>query len=361
MIIDMHVSLDAAPDPGALVDRAKNVGLDGLVLAGADGSFPSLEAIRDAAKDKEFSVFAATRVKTTNGLLLCFVPNPTAPLPEGWADKKDGYFVATSVIDRLKELGGIAIALRPYDREVEKPMGDTIFTLVGLAACETQNAKAPQSANNLALEAASNLELPCIGTSSARTQEELGTAATLFRKKLASEADLIDAVSHGECWPIGFGTRIPRPDRPHDRRAGGGGGDRGRDRGRGGRTGRGGDRGRGGHGGDRRRTEGGSGPDPMRSGGGGGGAGSGGAGGAGRNRRRRGGGGGRGPVSDDFGNRRDPRDGQDLPENLGNRIETERELPDDIGNRLRPGERPRFAPDEPEVEVEDPNDVKGNR
>ncbi|MBI4819737.1 MAG: hypothetical protein HY791_25915 [Deltaproteobacteria bacterium] len=370
MIIDMHVSLDAAPEPGALVDRAKNVGLDGIVLAGSDGSFPSVDALKTAAKDKGLSVFAATRVKTTNGLLLCLVPNPDQPLAEGWAERKDGFFVATTVIDALKERGGIAIALRPYDREVEKPMGDTIFTLVGLAACETQNPKAPQSANNLALEAASNLELPCIGSSSARTPEELGTAATLFRKKVGTESELIDALTHGECWPIGFGTRIPRPDRPSNDRRGGRGGDRDGGRGRrggrgggggGGGRGRGGDRDRG-RGGDRGGPRGpgpgpGSGaiPDPMRSGESRGEA----RGGGPRRGRRRGGGGRGGPVSEDAGNRRDPRENQELPENLGNRVESEREIADDIGNRLRPGERNRFAPKE--EEVEDPTDHRGNR
>jgi hypothetical protein len=102
------------------------------------------------------------------------------------------------------------------------------------------------------VEAAESLRLPCVGGSDARGNlDEMGRAATLFKKPINSQKELVDAILAGEMWAVAVGD-LPRLT------PAGGGGDRDRDRDRGGGRGggrdrdRGGRRGGGGRGGGRR-------------------------------------------------------------------------------------------------------------
>jgi hypothetical protein len=409
MLVDLNVGLSqrdgTTVDPLALVQAAQSAGLDGLVLTQSSLGFPDLGAYRAAAEPAGLSLFAALHVPTNRGLVLCVLPDPSRPLGEEWAPGESGLLDAEKVIDAVEDLGGVTIALRPYDREVAKPMGDHIFSLVGLHACETQSGRLADAVNALALEAASNLELPCVGSSSADGTDGLGRAATLFRVTVKNEADLVEAIRHGDVWPVAISHRMPRVD--GEKRADGRG-DRGE------RGDRGGDRG-----GDRpergERSSGGDRPERgERSGGGDRGAGGGARaegreggrrrgrrGGRGRGggergpservagergpsergpseraegqprreprgdaqpadvshiarpprgedgrRRRRGGrgrtGGGGGGASDDIGNRLAPTRSH-LDDDAGNRIAPEpRQVAEDIGNRLRPGQESAF-------------------
>ena len=69
------------------------------------------------------------------------------------------------VLAKVRELGGVAVAAHPYDKSVERPSGDVIFTLDGLAAVEGLNAHRAGPANDLAIEAADHMNLPCTGGS----------------------------------------------------------------------------------------------------------------------------------------------------------------------------------------------------
>jgi hypothetical protein len=423
MLVDLQVSLTgkdgAAVDPQVLIEGAKKAGLDGLVVTAEPAQFPALDAYRLAAQAHDLRVFAAAHVPSNRGLLLCVVPD-AASLAADWAPSTEGMFDAEGVIDAVEAAGGVTVALRPYDRGVTRPMGDHIFTLTGLAACETQSGRLPGATNDLALDAASNLELPCVGSSGASGTDGLGTAATLFRTPLTSEGDLVEALRAGDCWPVSIGTRAPvvpaearGPREPRRDGASGGGEPRRDDRGgagaRGDAGGAAGDR----EGGRRRRRRGGRGrggrpegapradgapraegqapraegqapraegqapreesraeardtrgnrePRPEGDGRrrrGGRGRGRGGAGGGGG-----GGGGPRGAVPEDIGNRVRARDRQVVDENAGNRVHAEREnhLDENLGNRLRPGEQNILAPRSRVVDVEDDGDNVGNR
>lgn len=371
MLVDLQVSNTgkdgAGVEPDAFVASLKTAGLDGAVITGADGQFADLSELKKAAEARDVVLFAGARIPTHHGLLLAVLPDPIA----AWSPGEGGLYDAEQVIQAVEEKGGVTVALRPYDRDVPRPMGDHIFTLQGLAACEVQSGRLQPSANELALEAASNLELPCVGSSAAQGTDGLGTAATLFRSALKSEADLIEAIRHGDCWPVTFSTAVPVA-RPAQQSRGGGRDRRDDGDDRGGRRGRGGRRRRGGQGGGPREgapREGGEGRPAFggegRGGlGGGEGRGEGGrsGGGARRGRSRRGGRGG-GPVSDDIGNRVSGRSRAPLDENFGNvrRDDTGDHVDENIGNRLRPGEAPLFKrPVIQDIEEED-EDTTGNR
>lgn len=339
MIVDLQVNLETEEgvvDPEALVQGAKASGLDGVVLLKDGDLRPDIAAYATAGAEQELRVFSGARLVTNHGLILCIFPAGDVDLSDGWADKEDDVFDATSVIDAVEERGGVTVALRPYDRDVAMPMGDHLFSLQGLTACEVQSHGLTDIANDLALEAASNMEMPCVGSSDAKGTEGLGTVATLFRQSVGDETELCEALRNGDCWPVSFSDRAPAPPKREERSGGG--------RGRGGRGGR----GRGGDrdgGGGRDRDRGGRGGRGGRGrGGGGGGDRDGGGGGNRRGRRGGRGGGGRGRrnVPDGYGNTvTTPPRNVDIDENAGNiiRPDESREIAEDIGNRLAPGEQ----------------------
>ena len=219
MLIDLQVGIPS--DVENLIDSTKAAGLDGIVLTSDDTLFPVTKDLKD--NEHGVAVFSGAKVSTNHGLLLCLVPNPEVELGEDWAEMDGDVFDAISVINAIESLDGVVIALRPYDRDVELPMGDQIFGLTGLSACDVQNGRLSANSNGLALEAASSLELPCVGLSSASEVDGLGTSATLFRTTLASEAELIEAIRHGECWPVRFSAEAPKVNAGGNRGRRGGG------------------------------------------------------------------------------------------------------------------------------------------
>jgi hypothetical protein len=403
MIVDLQVNLEGkegAAEPEALVLGAKNAGLDGILLTKENALIPDVASFKQAGDTHGIRVFAGAKIATKHGIILCVLPN-TDTLADDFATQTDGIYDASSVIDAIEAKGGITVALRPYDRDVPNPMGDHLFSLQGLSACEVQNGRVSDVANDLALEAASNMEMPCVGTSCANGVEGLGTAATLFRSAVSNEADLCEAIRSGDCWPVSFSTEVPAQEQGErsgpSRHAGGGErGDRGGERGDRGGGDRDGARRRGRRGGRRRSGERGgadrgpqqaqapgAGGAPMgqapqggdrggerrgppgggeRRGGFGGGdrggdrgavrtegarGGRGGRGGRGRGGPGGGGGGGGrgrgGPRPDDFGNRV-RQDRGPVDENAGNVVpQHERAMDEDAGNRLRPGEASPYA------------------
>jgi hypothetical protein len=134
------------------------------------------------------------------------------------------------VVKRVREMGGVVVAAHPYDKSIERPSGDFIFTLEGLNALEGFNARRKGPANDLAIEAADHMSLPCVGASGAQpTLDDIGKAATLFRDLVASEADLVRQIQAGSVFCVTIGA----PPQPQPERRGGdrhGGERRGGDR-----------------------------------------------------------------------------------------------------------------------------------
>src|SRR5690606_24834961 len=108
----------------------------------------------------------------------------------------------------------------PYERELEKPMGDFIFTLEGLSAVEGYAAGRAPLVNEHAIEAADRLGLPCVGGSCAHESvEAIGSAATLIRDEVRDERGLVDALRQGQVWAVAIGTELRFPgDVPPPRR-----------------------------------------------------------------------------------------------------------------------------------------------
>jgi hypothetical protein len=128
----------------------------------------------------------------------------------------------------VKSLGAAIVAARPYDRDFPNPAMDYVRSLGSLlCAVEGYNARVKQTANDLAVEVAESLVLPCTGGSDARgSLDEVGRGATFFKRPVGTQEQLVQALLAGEFWPamVGELPRLTRPGEAHAGRGGGGGG-----------------------------------------------------------------------------------------------------------------------------------------
>ena len=257
MLIDLHVhshhTRGCNLDPRDVLRRAKEAGLDGVAFTDLN-TLDGLEEIRSAGRDEGVLALCGVEIATDHGHYLCFFPDPArVPAPPQVFGSATPWAVR-DVLAKVRELGGVAVAAHPYDKSVERPSGDFIFTLDGLSAIEGLNTRRKGPANDLAVEAADHMNLPCIGASGAMGGlEEIGKAATLFRDPVASEADIVRQLRAGTIWCVALGVTPGAAEAGRDR-----GGERRGDRGGERRGDRGGER-RGGHGRDGGRSRGGRG------------------------------------------------------------------------------------------------------
>lgn len=252
MLIDVHAHTNhtqgVSHSARDAVRRAKEAGLDGIVITDLN-TLEALEEVRAAAKEELFLAMCGVELVTDRGHYLCYFPDPArAPNPPQIFGTTP--WPVRDVLAKVAEMGGVAVAAHPYDKSIERPSGDYIFTLDGLAALEGLNARRKGPANDLAVEAADHMNLPCIGGSGAHELSEIGRAATLFKEPVKSEADLVAQIRAGTVFCVSIGGYVPEPR--HADRHGGDRHERGGDRrgghghGRGGGPGHGGGQGRGG-------------------------------------------------------------------------------------------------------------------
>ncbi|HUK65265.1 MAG TPA: PHP domain-containing protein [Anaeromyxobacteraceae bacterium] len=232
MLIDVHVHSHHSPGcllaPRDIVRRAKETGLDGIVLTDTN-TLDGLEEIRSAGREEGLLALCGVELVTDRGHYLCYFPDPSrVPTPPQMFGHTP--WAVREVLDRVRSLGGVVVAAHPYDKSVERPSGDFIFTLEGICALEGLNARRRGPANDLAIEAADHMNLPCVGGSGALpTLDDIGKAATLFKEPVATEADLVRQLKSGQvfCVSIGAIPAAARASRQGERREARGGDRRG--------------------------------------------------------------------------------------------------------------------------------------
>jgi predicted metal-dependent phosphoesterase TrpH len=243
MLIDLHahshLSKDCSLDPRAVLERAAVFGLDGVAFTETNTQDGCDELFEIGARSK-VKVFVGLELVTDKGQYLCFFPKPeSVPEPvQLWGSNREKPWSAAECLPKVKQLGAVIVAARPYDRDVPGAPGDFIRSLNVLSAVEGFNARVRQTSNDLAVEAADALKLPCTGGSDARASlDEVGRGATFFKRPIATQAELVAELQRGEFWPVMAGE-LPRLTRPGEAqqqqqasRKGGGGGNKQRRRG----------------------------------------------------------------------------------------------------------------------------------
>jgi predicted metal-dependent phosphoesterase TrpH len=216
MLIDLHVhthhTRGCTLAPREALRRAREAGLDGVAFTDWN-TLDGLPEIRAAAREEGVLGLCGVEVVTDRGHFLCFFPDPAKVPPPAQLFGGATPWPARDVLAKVRELGGAAVAAHPYDKAVERPSGDFIFTLDGLAAIEGLNTRRKGPANDLAVEAADHMGLPCVGASGAHAADEIGHAATLFRDPVASEADLVAQLRAGTVFCVAIGVTPSPPER----------------------------------------------------------------------------------------------------------------------------------------------------
>jgi len=254
MLIDLHVhshhTRGCTLAPRDLLRRAKELGLDGVAITDLN-TLDGLEEVRAAGREEGILALVGVEIATDRGHYLCFFPDPAkVPAPPQIFGSATPWS-AREVLEKVRELGGVAIAAHPYDKSIERPSGDFIFTLDGLSAIEGLNARRKGPANDLAVEAADHMSLPCVAGSDAHASlDEIGKAATLFRDVVETEADVVAQIRASTVYAVAIGVEPGRAEREAredrrprerhergDRRGDRHGGHGGRGRGRGPRRG----------------------------------------------------------------------------------------------------------------------------
>jgi hypothetical protein len=231
MLIDLHVhshhTQGVTMTPVEAVRRAKAAGLDGIVVTDLN-SLEGLAEVRAAGREESFLALCAVELATDRGHYLCYFPDP-ARVPNPPQIFGTTPWPVREVLAKVVEMGGVVVAAHPYDKSIERSSGDFIFTLDGLAALEGLNGRHHGPANDLAVEAADHMSLPCIGASGAHQPDEIGKAATLFKEPVAGEADLVRQLRAGSVFCVAIGPQPATgragaaPPGRFDRRDGGGG------------------------------------------------------------------------------------------------------------------------------------------
>lgn len=104
---------DGRHTPLQMLEKARKIGLDGMVLTDHDEISGSLSLLEHATED--FRVYPGIEVSAKEGHILAL--NVKEIIPKGLSGKE--------TVERIHSLGGIAIAAHPYDR-YRRGVGDLI-------------------------------------------------------------------------------------------------------------------------------------------------------------------------------------------------------------------------------------------
>ncbi len=224
MLIDLHVhswlSRDCQLDPKLVLARAESHGLDGVAFTETNTQ-DGCDELLDLAKSTKLKIFVGLELATDRGQYLCFLPEPLkAPEPaQLWGSNREKPWNAEECLAKMKSLGAAIVAARPYDRDSSHPAGDYVKTLTCLSGIEVYNPRVRPGSNEQAIEAALALKLPGVGGSDARSSlDELGYAATLFKRSVKTQAELVKAILEGQMWPVQMGD-LPALSRPGEAKA----------------------------------------------------------------------------------------------------------------------------------------------
>ncbi len=224
MLIDLHVhswlSRDCQLDPKLVLSRAESHGLDGVAFTETNTQ-DGCDELLDLAKTSKVKVFVGLELSTDKGQYLCFFNDPMkAPEPvQMWGSNREKPWSADECLPRLKALGAVIVAARPFDRDFAHPASDYVKTLTCLSAIETWNPRVRPGANEQAAEVAMSLKLPSVAGSDARASlDELGFGATLFKGTIKTQADLMKALQGKDYWAVQMGE-LPNLGRPGEAKA----------------------------------------------------------------------------------------------------------------------------------------------
>lgn len=189
--VDLHVKvLDEA-----VVERAKQRGVDALVYA---PHFTRLPDIREAAarfSDEDLRVFPAREIFTGTWR------NRVHVLAVGLTDPVPDFVSLSGAMAEIDRQGGVALVPHPGFANVSFDRKHVVEYRDDLAAVEVYNPKLWPYQNRRAQGFAAETGLPGFASSYAHLRGTVGEAWTTFPEPVASVDELVDALEAGEFTP----------------------------------------------------------------------------------------------------------------------------------------------------------------
>ena len=191
MKFDLHMhtrrySPDSEIDPFALVRRAREVGLDGIVITEHDRLWPEaeLEDLRRAAPD--LVILGGVEVSGRGGDVLCYGVSDLTNLRRGtpWGD----------LCREVARQGGVAVAAHPYrwGQDFDQLLADERPELAGLEVMS--NNMDPELRRLAAAFLDRNPAYATLGNSDAHDVDVVGICYTQFEANIRTTADLVTAI-----------------------------------------------------------------------------------------------------------------------------------------------------------------------
>ncbi|MBU4201955.1 MAG: CehA/McbA family metallohydrolase [Candidatus Altiarchaeales archaeon] len=177
---DIHIHSnysDGSNSVGEIVKRAKKIGLDGIAITDHNEIEGSLRAMEfDSA---EFRVIPGIEVSSKEGHIVGL----------GVREVVYSELSAEETVKRIHELGGLAIAVHPYDR-IRQGVGDLIYEL-DFDAVEIYNGHT-LSVTKSPEDTMKGLNIPAVCGSDAHCLDEIGMAV------IRVKGDPIEAIRNGD-------------------------------------------------------------------------------------------------------------------------------------------------------------------
>jgi predicted metal-dependent phosphoesterase TrpH len=212
MRFDLHMhtsrySSDSAIDPYDLIERASEVGLDGIVITEHDRLWPELELEELRARANGLVVLAGVEITGRGGDMLCYGVSDLSALPKGvpWRE-------LTSEVHRQ---GGVCVAAHPY--RWGQPFDDL------LEAQQPELEGIEMMSNNMDADLRAKAatfkkrrpEFTGLGNSDAHEVAVVGCCYTDFEAEIRTMGDLIAAIRSGRAEPRVNGFTSQSPLRSH--------------------------------------------------------------------------------------------------------------------------------------------------
>jgi len=201
MILDPHIhstySSDSTASPRDIVKKAKSIGLDAIAVADHNTIKGALATIEEAKKIDNFVVIPAMEISSSKGHIVAL------GIKE---DVKKG-LSPEETVEKVRELGGIAIAAHPFV-SYREGLCDHVKEL-DIDAIETLNSRYVFGYSNWrAKNLAEKRKIPEIGASDAHFLGAIGSCVTELDADMYSES-IIEGILTGKTNV--FGDRTPLP------------------------------------------------------------------------------------------------------------------------------------------------------
>ncbi len=198
MRFDLHMhtsrySQDSVVHPFELIERAREVGLDGIVITEHDQLWPEKELVELRARAKGLVVLAGVEITGRGGDMLCYGVTDLSALPRGTP-----WFELTREVRRQ---GGVCVAAHPYrwNQPFDDLLEDQRAELAGIEML-SNNMDAELRAKAAAFKQR-RPEFTGLGNSDAHEIAVVGCCYTEFDAVIRTNADLIAAIRAGKTTP----------------------------------------------------------------------------------------------------------------------------------------------------------------